>query len=130
MTISTRSRGRSDTGNTPNKRQKVEEHVQEAPPPEEAQPVVGERHASLWFDEGNVVLAAQGKSFKLHSGVLAHHSKVFRDLLSAPALASLQERLDGCPVLRTDDNGDVLAQLLQIVYDGAKRCAVLLLLWL
>ncbi|EKM58593.1 uncharacterized protein PHACADRAFT_253052 [Phanerochaete carnosa HHB-10118-sp] len=126
MTISTRSRGRSNTEDAPNKRQKVEEHVQDALPPEEAQPVVGERHASLWFDEGNVVLAARGKSFKLHSGVLAHHSKVFKDILSAAALANLQERLDGCPVLRTDDIGDVLAQLLQIIYDGGKRCVALL----
>ncbi|GJE89901.1 hypothetical protein PsYK624_060130 [Phanerochaete sordida] len=118
MTISTRSRARAATDDAddsaPNKRQKLEPQ-EEAP----ALPAVqSERDEALWFEDGSVVLAAGNKLFKVHAGVLRHHSTVFKELLSAPALAALQERLDGCPVLRTEDNGTSLAQLLRIIYDG------------
>ena len=80
-----------------------------------------DHHDDLWFDEGNVVITALGKSFKVHSGVLSRHSDVFRELLSSRALAALPERLGGCPVVRTDDKGDSLGMMLRIIYDGGRR---------
>ncbi|GJE89945.1 BTB/POZ domain-containing protein [Phanerochaete sordida] len=124
MLISTRSRARSDDdGARANKRPKLEVAPAQAAPAEaeeaDAQPALPQRHPVLWFDEGNVIVAACGRSFRLHSGVLAHHSDVFKELTSAPALAAL-EKLAGCAVLRVEDEGEVLAQLLQIMYDGGK----------
>lgn len=125
MVEGTRIRSCDDDVEAPNKKRKVEEDAEVTLA--DIQPGIGERHQSLWFDEGNVIIVAHGKSFKVHSSVLSHHSNVFKELLSGPALAGLSEKLDNCPILRAEDRGDALAQLLQIVYDGAKRYEVLLL---
>ena len=39
------------------------------------------RHPELWYRDGNVIIAANGMSFKLHAGILEKHSTVFRELL-------------------------------------------------
>lgn len=124
MGPSTRSRTRVHDTDTLNKRRKVEQEQPEVS--QEVVPQVGERHESLWFRDGNVVVAGQGKAFRVHSGILAFHSSVFKTLLSDPALAALPERLEGCPVLWTGDRSETLAQLLQIIYDGGKRCVAAL----
>ncbi|GJE89900.1 hypothetical protein PsYK624_060120 [Phanerochaete sordida] len=102
----------------PHKRQKTESH--EGGPALAEREREPERDAVLWFEDASVVLAAENKLFKVHAGVLGHHSPVFKELLSAPALAALEERLDGCPVLRTNDKGASLARLLRIIYDGVQ----------
>ena len=102
------------------KKRKVEEVQDSILAPETE---LGTPHADLWFEEGNVIIAAVGKSFKVHSGVLGRHSDVFRAVLSIPALQALPEQYDGCPIFRVPDNGDHLQEVLLIMYDGAKRCS-------
>ncbi|GJE88560.1 hypothetical protein PsYK624_046430 [Phanerochaete sordida] len=124
MPASTRSRrSHTDADSTPNKKRKLEpEEPQAVPAAAPELPARGE----FWFDEGNVVVAAvpadaaHGRSFKVHSGVLGLHSEVFRRLLDGPALAQLAEKSEGCPVLRTDDDGRDLGDMLDIIYRGGK----------
>lgn len=121
MTASTRTRTREGTDtadDAPLKKRKVEEEQDVLA---QATPEIGERDKQLWFDEGNVILAAKGKSFKVHSDVLVRHSDVFKQLLEESALAQLAEGLEGCPILRVDDEGTDLGDLLNIIYDGGKR---------
>lgn len=119
-TMAEESTNTSNSHENTRKRRKVEEEEEEE---EEAIPPadVGTRCEDLWFEEGNVIIAAEGLSFRVHSGILARHSEVFRELLSAAALRDLPQSLEGCPVLRTQDKGAHLQRLIGIIYDGGKR---------
>ena len=120
MTASTRSRSRIQEPETPNKKRKVEPEEQALDAPEAA-PDIGERCEELWFDDGNVIVAAKEKAFKIHRGVLMRRSEVFKELLSDNAIAHLHEKLDGFPVLRLEDEGVDLHDLLNAIYDGGNR---------
>ncbi|TCD66526.1 hypothetical protein EIP91_001302 [Steccherinum ochraceum] len=65
-----------------------------------AQPNVGTlaRHSELWFDDGNVVLAAENTLFKVHRTILAHHAEVFKDMFTFPQPPQTEETYDGCPI--------------------------------
>ena len=77
------------------------------------------RHKDLWFEDGNIVLLAQGTGFKVHRSVLARHSTVFKDLflLGSP---SADETLDGVAVVSLHDDPHELADLLDVLYNGSK----------
>lgn len=77
------------------------------------------RHEYLWWRDGNVIVAADGMSFKLHASILERHSSVFRELLdSAQPRENSPETFERCTVLRVEDKGALLAELLQVLYDG------------
>ncbi|KAI0753726.1 hypothetical protein C8Q74DRAFT_1306585 [Fomes fomentarius] len=40
--------------------------------------------AEFWFDDGTIILLAQGVAFKVYRGPLVEHSAVFKDMLSFP----------------------------------------------
>ncbi|KAI0697613.1 hypothetical protein BC835DRAFT_1270241, partial [Cytidiella melzeri] len=75
------------------------------------------QHPNIWFEDGNVVLVAKSTGFRVHRGVLARHSDVFRDMFLVPQPAN-GEMLQDCPVIRlADDNPDEVAAVLNILYD-------------
>lgn len=37
-----------------------------------------------WKDYGNIVLAAEGKYFRVHRSILSAHSEVFKDMFACP----------------------------------------------
>lgn len=73
-----------------------------------------------WFDDGNVVLIAEDTLFRVHRGILSHHSVVFRDMFLIPQPEEL-EKIDGCPVVHLSDGQRELGVLLSALYDGY-RC--------
>lgn len=77
-----------------------------------------QRHNKLWMDDGNVVLVVEDIGFRVHRGVLAGHSEVFRDMFSLPQPSeAYQERLDGCTVVRIPhENADAVAFVLNVIY--------------
>lgn len=83
---------------------------------------MSECHNDFWFRDGNIVVVAQESSFRMYLNILARHSDVPREFLNDEALAALPDWSENCPVLCTDDKASALAQLLQIIYDGEKRC--------
>lgn len=73
------------------------------------------RHERLWFDDGNTVLVAQQTSFKIHRGVLAIHSDVFKNLFTIPQPVEV-EHVDDCPVVHLDDTAVDVAHFLSALY--------------
>ncbi|KAL5482525.1 hypothetical protein ACEPAI_9119 [Sanghuangporus weigelae] len=75
-------------------------------------------HEEPWFDDGNLILQADGNvCFKVHRGVLARQSEIFRDMLALPQPVASGE---GEPVetVRMYDLPVELSNLLKAIYDG------------
>ena len=70
----------------------------------------------LWYDDGNVVLIAGNQAFRLHRGLLSQHSPIFRDMFRVPQPTS-DLVVDGCPVVRLQDDPLHLEFLLSAMYD-------------
>lgn len=85
-------------------------------------------HESLWFIDGNVVLATDTLLFRVHKGVLSLYSTVLRDMFDLPIVhANNQPSLngvinpdlyDGLPlVLMSGEKGEDLMHLLRAIYE-------------
>ncbi|KAH9833970.1 uncharacterized protein C8Q71DRAFT_154717 [Rhodofomes roseus] len=75
------------------------------------------RDEELWFPDGNVVLEAQGRAFRVYQGLLAHHSEIFRDLFTVPQ-PTTTEMYEECPIVHLTDQPEDLRQLLRVIYHG------------
>lgn len=72
-----------------------------------------------WFDDGNVVLIAEDTLFRVHRGILSHHSDVFRDMFLFPQPEEY-EQIERCPVVHLSDTQRDLGILLGALYEGHK----------
>ena len=94
-------------------------HVQQNQP-RGSRPV--QRDPDLWFFDGNVVLVAQGiLAFRVHKGVLAHHSEVFKSWFTGvapPPSHGTIELCEGAQVvrLRVNDTAHDVKQALLVIY--------------
>ena len=70
---------------------------------------------AFWFDDGNVILTAQGVRFRVHQGVLARRSQVFVDMF-----ADARQPFDDCPVVALSDYKYDVEHMLSALYDGEK----------
>lgn len=93
---------------------------------------------SLWFPDGNVVLATDTLLFKVHKGVLSLQSSVFKDMFelatvddSNPGQVSggiLPEVYESLPLVTlAGDEGKDVAHLLRAAYE--RRCVHLSLVY-
>ncbi|KAF9231197.1 hypothetical protein BU15DRAFT_68530 [Melanogaster broomeanus] len=75
-------------------------------------------HLTPWFDDGNVVLAAEGKHFRVHRGVLALYSEIFKDTFSCPQPQECkdQEMIEGCPIVTLHDTTQDVQIVLRAFY--------------
>ncbi|GBE89301.1 hypothetical protein SCP_1503090 [Sparassis crispa] len=73
----------------------------------------------FWFADGNIVLIAGDTAFRVHQGVLARHSDIFRDLFIVPQPVE-QDMLFNCPLVRLSDSPSDLRYLLRLLYDGRR----------
>jgi hypothetical protein len=71
----------------------------------------------IYMKDGNVVLAAGSTAFKVHKGILARHSVVFRDMFQAGSANVDTVKFKGRPVVVLHDNPEALASLLKTLYD-------------
>ncbi|KLO07742.1 hypothetical protein SCHPADRAFT_859814 [Schizopora paradoxa] len=84
----------------------------------------------LWFPDGNVVLATDSLLFKVHKGVLALQSSVFKDMFELPGAHGLgpsqgqgtdvivSELYEGLPLVTlVGDDGDEVVHLLRTAYE-------------
>lgn len=72
-----------------------------------------------WFEDGNLILQADGNvSFRIHRGVLARQSEVFKDMLALPRPSALTPNGDECETVRMYDMPVELSNLLVAIYDG------------
>lgn len=76
----------------------------------------------LWFQDGNIVLVAQGVAFRVHRGILSRHSETFNNLFTIPPPSSpdSSEELEGLPVINVSDSAHDFKHLLHALYDGSK----------
>ncbi|KAJ7250527.1 hypothetical protein B0H12DRAFT_1019195 [Mycena haematopus] len=74
-----------------------------------------------WYRDGSVVLQATNTQFRVHWGVLAQHSSVFRDMEGLPQ-PSDQPTIDGCPIVELSDDAKDVEYLLKALYNPAFHC--------
>lgn len=79
----------------------------------------------VWLEDGNVILAAQGVSFRAHRSVLSRNSEVFQDMFAFPQPEKQSENLEGCPVVQLSDNASELSHFLSALYDGRRYVTLL-----
>ncbi|KIJ57989.1 hypothetical protein HYDPIDRAFT_103486, partial [Hydnomerulius pinastri MD-312] len=78
-----------------------------------------------WLEDGNVVLAAEDKFFRVHRSVLSASSLIFKDMFALPQPPAdsegEDEKLDGCPVVRLQDRVVDLQHVLKALYGSASE---------
>ncbi|KZP28181.1 hypothetical protein FIBSPDRAFT_275953 [Athelia psychrophila] len=73
--------------------------------------------SDIWFEDGNVVIQAEGKQFKVHRGVLAANSSIFKDMFAMPQpLAEGEKTVEGCPVIHVSDSAADIAIVLRALF--------------
>ena len=76
------------------------------------------RSPDYWFEDGNIVLQAENTQFRIHKGILARHSSVFKDMVGIPQPSTSEEDLvEGCPLVRLSDAAKDWTNVLSIIYD-------------
>ncbi|EIN04233.1 hypothetical protein PUNSTDRAFT_76587 [Punctularia strigosozonata HHB-11173 SS5] len=72
----------------------------------------------LWYEDGSIVLAAEGVGFKVYQMLVAQNSTIFADML---AISTPQANIDsryGCPLVHMPDPADHLRSLLLAIHDA------------
>ncbi|EPQ50346.1 hypothetical protein GLOTRDRAFT_82380 [Gloeophyllum trabeum ATCC 11539] len=69
----------------------------------------------LWFEDGNVVLQAEQKLFRVYRGLLADSSSTFSEMFKLPQPDSA-EQYDDCPLITMPDSAEELEYLLNAVF--------------
>lgn len=85
------------------------------PKQNEASPTIL-RSENFWFDDGNIILEAEGQQFRIHRGMLSRHSKIFKDMFNVPQL-SREPTIEGCPVVKLSDKAEDWEHVLSALYD-------------
>ncbi|KAJ7119175.1 hypothetical protein C8R44DRAFT_189561 [Mycena epipterygia] len=75
-----------------------------------------ERVQELWFEDGNLVIQAENRQFRLYRGILAAHSPVFHDMLVFPQKPD-PEIVEGCQLLRLSDPASEVTVFLKAIFD-------------
>ncbi|PIL26495.1 hypothetical protein GSI_12253 [Ganoderma sinense ZZ0214-1] len=78
-----------------------------------------QRHPEIWFDDGNIVVIADGTAFCVYCGLLAAQSTIFCDTF-ASSTPIPDEAFDGCPVVELSDSPHDLAHLLRVLLPKEK----------
>jgi len=75
-----------------------------------------------WFDDGNLILRAEKAIFRVHRGMLARHSEIFKDMFNIPQPPVLDwsNYMYGCPVVTLYDKSDEVSIMLSLLYDNYK----------
>ncbi|KAF7298006.1 hypothetical protein HMN09_01021600 [Mycena chlorophos] len=100
----------SDTDAPPAKRARTDEDASETPI----------TRSKIWYKDGSVVLQASSTQFRVHFGVLAEHSTVFKDMYELPQPDDSGLTVEGCPLVQLDDDPAELRRLLLVLYNPLK----------
>jgi BTB/POZ domain len=81
-----------------------------------------ERCDLVWYEDGNVILQAERRQFRVHKSVLSKHSTVLRDMFRSPQpLPTPENALDGCQIFIMEGDFDYhWEELLRLLYDGQR----------
>jgi hypothetical protein len=78
-----------------------------------------ERVPELWFSDASLVFQVENSMFRVHSGILAAQSSVFRDMLSFPQPEE-SDTFDGCPRIVLHDKAADARAFFRCIFDS--RC--------
>jgi len=78
-----------------------------------------QRHPTLWFEDGNLILIAGNTMFCVHRSILSRNSTVFEDMFSLPQ-PDQTEPTDDLPVICISDHPSEVAEVLELLYNGMK----------
>jgi len=72
-----------------------------------------------WIEDGNIVLAVQGKYFRVHRSILSSYSAVFKDMFdsSQSSEGDRSEFIEQCPVIQLHDAVTDVQMVLKAMYD-------------
>lgn len=71
-----------------------------------------------WFEDGTVVLQAEGTLFRAYSGILSRHSPVFDGLFQLPQPAAGPETYEGVPLVTLQDDSPLaVCRFLRALHD-------------
>ena len=75
-------------------------------------------HDTLWFDDGNIVLASDVHLYRVYKGILAKHSKVLNDIFEIPTGDGNTESWEGVPMVRmVGDKDEEVSVLLRALFE-------------
>src|ERR1700743_730602 len=70
----------------------------------------------VWFEDGTIILEAEGCQFKVFKGILAANSTVFNDMLVVGSIPANNEMVEDCPVVRVYDTALDLMHFLKALH--------------
>ncbi|KAF7353921.1 BTB domain-containing protein [Mycena venus] len=76
------------------------------------------RIQELWFEDGNLVIQAGNKQYRVYRGVLAMHSPVFQDMFSFPQPPG-SHLVEGCPLVNLPDSEVEVTSFLRAIFDSS-----------
>ncbi|KII87430.1 hypothetical protein PLICRDRAFT_112998 [Plicaturopsis crispa FD-325 SS-3] len=76
---------------------------------------IQKRSSDFWYHDGSVILEAESTQFRVHIGVLAEQSPVFKDMLQLSEPVT-EGSVDACPVVHLSDSAMDLNHFLRAVY--------------
>ncbi|CAA7266017.1 unnamed protein product [Cyclocybe aegerita] len=83
--------------------------------PEEAGAVTQSREH--WFNDGNIILQAESKRYRVHQSVLKRYSSWFDEALLFPQPAEAEIQRDDCPFFVLGDTTEDIDNMLTLLYD-------------
>ena len=75
-----------------------------------------QRHDTLWYEDGTIILSSKTTLFRVYRETLASQSVLFKDMFSLPVVSGVNEMYDGVPLVRTSDEASGLEAILGILY--------------
>ena len=72
----------------------------------------------LWFEDGNLILQAENKLFRIYRGLLGARSSVFKDMLAFPPPEGGNPMVDGCPIVTVYDSANDMGFFLKALFDS------------
>ena len=85
--------------------------------PDDDEIKVLEKHPTLYFDDGNIILSCGSTLFCVHRTLLAKHSPVFREMFVPKDDVKL-DVIRGCKLFPMDDSREEMEALLDVMYNG------------
>ncbi|TFY79927.1 hypothetical protein EWM64_g4088 [Hericium alpestre] len=98
----------------PEKRSRLSDEVEQVESIENNSTVPLFTKSDPWFDDGNIILSCGNTGFRVHQGVLALHSPVFKDMLTVGNPGGVL--FEGCGVVALTDDADDVRHLLNAMY--------------
>ncbi|KAJ7142755.1 hypothetical protein C8R44DRAFT_761047 [Mycena epipterygia] len=86
------------------------------PPSNTPSPSGYNRVDEVWFQDGTLIIEAEGSLFRVYGGLLGAESPVFHDMLDFPQPDGA-ESIDGCPLVHLSDSAPDVNCFLKALFD-------------